>query len=70
MLSKILKEPLLHFLAIGLVLFLVYGYIEKDKYGEVLECIVVDRERLLTFMQYRSKSFDENRFSGIFNNMS
>ena len=28
--KKLLKEPLLHFLAIGLILFLVYGFVNQD----------------------------------------
>lgn len=28
--KKLLKDPLLHFLAIGLILFLVYGFVNKD----------------------------------------
>ena len=69
MLSIILKEPLLHFLTIGLILFLVYGYIEKDKYSDTPEKIVVDRSKLLVFLQYRSKVFDNQNFSDILNNM-
>ncbi len=51
------KEPLLHFLAAGLALFVLFEVVSPDEtdFGE--RVIVVDRDALLTFVQYRSKAF-------------
>ncbi len=57
-LMKFLKDPLVHFLALGLGLFLLYGAINPDGGGtDNPKRIVVDREALLTFVQYRTKTF-------------
>lgn len=53
-----LKDPLLHFLSAGLGLFLLYGLFNPG--GGTVEDpkrIVVDRDALLTFVQYRTKTF-------------
>lgn len=55
MLKRVLKEPLVHFLAIGIGLFAFYGYVSKDQRSDPANHVVVDRDRLLTFMQYRSR---------------
>ncbi len=58
MIKKIVKEPLLHFLAAGFALFLLYEWV-----GNAPESlndpkhIVVDRKTLLNFIQYRTKVF-------------
>ncbi|WP_305674376.1 peptidylprolyl isomerase [Phenylobacterium sp.] len=51
------KEPLVHFLVAGLALFLLHGLIAPDD-DEATRRIVVDRERLLNYMQYRAKVFE------------
>lgn len=58
MLLKFLKDPLAHFLALGLGLFLLYAAINPggDATGDPKR-IVVDRDGLLTFVQYRTKVF-------------
>lgn len=56
--KKLIREPLLHFLAIGLGLFVLYGFVapgDEDLGGKT---IVVDRNALLTFVQFRSKAFN------------
>jgi len=58
-LKKFLKEPLVHFLLVSLGLFGLYGWV-GDKQGEAnSRKIVVDQMALKTFIQYRTKSFDE-----------
>ena len=58
MLLKLLKDPLAHFLALGLGLFLLYAAVNPGG-GTVDDPkrIVVDRGGLLTFIQYRTKTF-------------
>jgi hypothetical protein len=60
--KALLREPLLHFLLLGAGLFLVYGYLNRDRVAGDPQTIVVDREALLTFLQYRSRAFDAARF--------
>ena len=56
-------QPLVHFLILGLSLFGFYEWIgEKSDTTESPRTIVVDREALLTFMQYRAKAFNDEQF--------
>ena len=59
--KSLVKEPLLHFLALGLCLFLAYSAINPDSVDDNTDRIVVDRAALLTYMQYRAKAFDTTR---------
>lgn len=55
---RYLKDPLIHFLAIGLVLFAVYAALNPvSGPNSDPKRIVVDRDALLTFLQYRTKTF-------------
>lgn len=54
--SKLLKEPLLHFLLAGAVLLYVYNALNPD--SDKASAIRVDLPAMLTFVQYRSKSFE------------
>lgn len=53
-----IREPLVHFLAIGIGLFVLYGFVAPDGDDVGGKTIVVDRNALLTFVQYRSKAFN------------
>lgn len=65
------KQPLLHFLLIGLGLFLIYNFTGEKGSEEVdLRTVVVDKQALLTFMQYRSKAFNREEFEGRLENTS
>ena len=70
-LRRILRDPLFHFLAAGGLLFVAY-YIIKGPVTTVVDdnTIVVDRSRLLAFMQYESKTFKPKFFDARFNSMS
>jgi hypothetical protein len=61
---RFLQEPLLHFLVAGGVLFGIFGLTHRA--GPALasdKTIVVNRETLLNFLQYRSKAFQPEFFS-------
>ena len=64
--KKLLKDPLLHFLFAGAVLFWVLNVLtppaEPDR-------IVVDRAALLSFIQYRSKAFEPETAAAILDAM-
>ena len=70
MLTRVIKDPLLHFLLIGLCLFFAFDYMTKNDEGIELNRIVVDRERLLTFMQNRAKIFEADRFGELLDQLS
>jgi len=57
--KSILKDPLIHFLLLGAVLFLLFRFTTEEG-GE--RTINVDQEALLTFLQYRSIAFDREYF--------
>lgn len=56
--SKLLKEPLLHFMLVGMALFLLFEFTSDDDAGYDTRIIEVDRDALLTFMQFRSRAFE------------
>jgi len=56
--KRFLKEPLVHFLAAGLGLFVLFGLVNRDEGDSDPNVIVVDRDVLLTFTQYRIKAFN------------
>jgi parvulin-like peptidyl-prolyl isomerase len=57
-LNRLLREPLVHFLAIGIGLFLLFGFVAPEESNLDDKTIIVDRDALLTFMQFRSKAFN------------
>jgi hypothetical protein len=61
---QILREPLLHFLVAGGVLFAVFSLTgNKGSVPPTDKTITVDDEALLTFLQYRSKAFEPEYFT-------
>lgn len=57
MIGKLLKDPLLHFTLVGAALFGAYELTGTPEESLNASTIVVDRDALLTFIQYRSKAF-------------
>lgn len=71
MLLKILKDPLAHFLALGLGLFLLYAAVNpRGATRDDPKRITVDRDGLLTFLQYRTKTFQPKLAAARFDAMS
>jgi len=65
MVISILKQPLLHFLLLGTLIFLAYSATENVVDGEATssdDTIVVDRSALLNFMQYQAGAFEPDLF--------
>ena len=56
--KKILTEPLLHFLLLGVGLFVLFEFVAggEESYDE--NVIVVDKDTLLTFVQFRARAFE------------
>lgn len=69
--KQVLRDPLLHFLAAGGILFAVYHLIEGPRTTAADDnTIVVDKSKLLTFLQYQSKAFEPKFFKAQFDAMS
>ena len=56
--KSFLKEPLVHFLAAGLGLFVLFGVVNRDEPDADPNVVTVDHDALLTFVQYRIKAFN------------
>ena len=56
--KRILRDPLVHFLALGAILFGVFELVASDEAAYNSKVINVDRDALLTFMQYRMRAFE------------
>lgn len=68
--NVLLREPLLHFLLLGTCLFVLYGALDREGAGADDRTIVVNRDKLLTYLQYRSRAFDEERFNEVLDGLS
>jgi len=69
--KKVLSQPLLHFLVIGACIFAAYGLFAPDgrRSGDAKE-VVVGREELLRYLQYRTKKFNETQSGEVLNALS
>ena len=56
--TTLIKEPLVHFLAVGLGLFVLFEFVGGDDAAYDSKVINVDRDALLTFVQYRLRAFE------------
>jgi hypothetical protein len=61
--GKIIRDPLVHFLAIGLGFFLLFNLVSDDKWQVDDQIVVVDERALLEFMQFQAKMFDTEHFT-------
>jgi len=68
--KRFLKEPLLHFLAAGLGLFVLFGVVNRDEPDADPNVVTVDRDALLTFVQYRIKAFNPTLAEEKLNSLS
>ncbi len=59
--KNILKQPLFHFLLIGLGFFLLFR-IFGDENKIDSKTVIVDKEALMTYFQYRSRAFNDEVF--------
>ena len=64
LIQHLIKEPLLHFLLLGIGLFAAFAVINGDTSTDDSQVITVTEERLLTFLQYRARRFDNNNAAG------
>jgi hypothetical protein len=70
-LKRILREPLLHFLIAGGLLFGIYTWSHRGAAKPTSgKTIVVDKASLLNFLQYRNKAFKPDYFESQLDAMS
>ncbi len=67
--TKILKDPLVYFLLVGCGLFLLFDIVASDDAAYDSRVIKVDRDALLTFVQYRSRAFEPQAAAARLDNM-
>src|SRR5262249_27850635 len=64
-----LREPLVHFVLIGALLFTAFELIQPSTAADN-RTIGVDRNAIITFMQYRSNAFEAELFNKQFEELS
>jgi parvulin-like peptidyl-prolyl isomerase len=70
-LRRLLREPLIHFVLLGIALFAVYDVVSGDDALDPQSRVInVDRETLVEFMQYRSAAFEPEYFDTQFDALS
>lgn len=67
-LVRFLREPLLHFLLAGALLFVLAGAVGPSQSSD--DGIVVDRAALLSFIEYRAGTYDPDGFATVLDAMS
>ena len=68
---QLLREPIVHFLVAGGVLFALYAFVRGPLLPRADDMsIIVDRRALLTFMQYRANAFEPDTFAAALDAMS
>jgi parvulin-like peptidyl-prolyl isomerase len=71
MFRRLVREPLVHFLAAGAALFAAFSLTGAGGGGEDdRTTITVDRRALLAFMQYRSNAFEPEAFNTLLDSMT
>ena len=66
---KLLRDPLVHFLAVGLGLFALFEFVASDEAAYDSKIINVDREALMTYVQYRGRAFEPQAAAARLDNM-
>ncbi|MBV1934601.1 MAG: SurA N-terminal domain-containing protein, partial [Parvibaculaceae bacterium] len=67
---KLLRDPLVHFLVAGVVLFLLYGAVGTSNEESDQKIVQVGHTELLVFLQQQSKKFDPAQFEKVLAGMS
>jgi len=57
-LKSLLSQPILHFLILGGLLFVLYGWVTQDSVENDSKRIVIDKNAILEFVQYRNRAFN------------
>ena len=68
--QKVLRDPLMHFLILGLVLFGLFAWVTGDDASSDDRVIEVDRAALLSHIQYHARAFSPEAASAHLDGMS
>ena len=68
--QKVLRDPLVHFLVLGLALFALFAWVTRDDTSSDARVIEVDRAALLTHIQYHARAFSPEAASAHLDGMS
>ncbi len=68
--TRLVKEPLVHFLLLGLGLFVLFRIVSGGGSTEDSRTIDVNRDTLMTFIQFRTRAFDPAMTAERFDAMS
>ena len=67
---KVLRDPLVHFLVLGLALFALFAWVTRDDASSDDRVIEVDRAALLSHIQYHARAFSPEAASAHLDGMS
>ena len=67
--QKVLRDPLAHFLVLGLALFALFAWVTRDDASSDDRVIEVDRAALLTHIQYHARAFSPEAASAHLDGM-
>jgi hypothetical protein len=67
---QLFKDPLVHFLLAGLILFLIFNVVSPNKGDLDPKTVIVDREAILIHVQNTSKMFDPKIAAAKFDGMN
>ena len=67
--TKVLKDPLGHFLLLGLALFLLFAWVTGDEASSDDRVIEVDRAALLSHIQYHARAFSSDAAAAYLDGM-
>ncbi|HEY0961666.1 MAG TPA: peptidylprolyl isomerase [Pseudomonadales bacterium] len=74
MLARMLRQPLLHFVALGALIFVAYALTTEPAAEQVGDAdsrrIVVDRAALIDYLQYQAQTFEPETFTERYDAMS
>ena len=68
--QKVLRDPLVHFLVLGLALFGLFAWVTRDDASSDDRVIEVDRAALLSHIQYHARAFSPEAASAHLDGMS
>ena len=68
---QILRDPIVHFIVAGALIYGAYSLLRPPQSGgSDASTIIVDRQALLTFMQYRANAFEPETFGAALDAMN
>ncbi len=70
MAKRLIRDPLIHFLLAGIALFVIFELVSGDEAKYDSKVIRVDRDALLTFVQYRTRAFEPQVAAARLDSMS